>query len=123
MTPAYEVLQLSDTHIFASREEVREYVNTYGCFVRTLDHALANTAPDIILLTGDLAEDYSTEAYEAIRDLLKNVGCPVYCLPGNHDHLGRMVEVIGNLSGGDRVVTRGAERLKPGQQVVVGKGS
>ena len=37
--------------------------------------------------------------------------------------LGRMVEVIGNLSGGDRVVTRGAERLKPGQQVVVAKGS
>lgn len=37
--------------------------------------------------------------------------------------LGRMVEVIGNLSGGDRVVIRGAERLKPGQQVVVAKGS
>lgn len=94
MTPAYELLQLSDTHIFASQEEVRENVNTHACFVRTLDHALANCEPDIILLTGDLAEDYSHEAYETIRGLLKDAGVPVYCLPGNHDHLGRMVEVL-----------------------------
>jgi RND family efflux transporter MFP subunit len=33
--------------------------------------------------------------------------------------LGSLVEVIGEVSGGDRVVTRGAERLKPGQEVVV----
>lgn len=36
--------------------------------------------------------------------------------------LGSLVEVIGKVSGGDRVVTRGAERLKHGQQVVVSKG-
>lgn len=37
--------------------------------------------------------------------------------------LGDMVEVIGNVAGGDRVVTRGAERLQPGQSVVVSEGS
>ena len=36
--------------------------------------------------------------------------------------LGSLVEVIGDVSGGDRVVTRGAERLKPGQEVVVAGG-
>jgi len=36
--------------------------------------------------------------------------------------LGSLVEVIGDVSGGDRVVTRGAERLKPGQEVVIGGG-
>jgi len=92
MTSVYELLQLSDTHIFASRDEVREGVNTYECFVRTLNHALANSAPDVVLLTGDLAEDYSRDAYETIRDLVVGIGHPVYCLPGNHDHLGRMVE-------------------------------
>lgn len=94
MTPSYELLQLSDTHIFASRDEVREGVNTYGCFVRTLEHALASADPDVILLTGDLAEDYSREAYETLRELLEATGRPVYSLPGNHDHLGRMVEVL-----------------------------
>ena len=33
--------------------------------------------------------------------------------------LGSLVEVIGDVSGGDRLVTRGAERLKAGQEVVL----
>ena len=33
--------------------------------------------------------------------------------------LGELVEVIGDINKGDRVVTRGAERLTPGQEVVV----
>ena len=37
--------------------------------------------------------------------------------------LGSLIEVIGNVSGGDRVVTRGAERLQPGQEVVLAKGT
>lgn len=37
--------------------------------------------------------------------------------------LGSLVEVIGDVAGGDRVVTRGAERLQPGQAVVVRDGS
>ncbi len=36
--------------------------------------------------------------------------------------LGNLVEVIGDISGGDRLVTRGAERLRPGQEVVVSGG-
>ncbi len=37
--------------------------------------------------------------------------------------LGDLVEVIGKVYGGDRVVTRGAERLQSGQSVVVSGGS
>ncbi|MFC1690464.1 efflux RND transporter periplasmic adaptor subunit, partial [Pseudomonadota bacterium] len=36
--------------------------------------------------------------------------------------LGNLVEVIGDVSGGDRVITRGAERLQPGQEVVIAGG-
>jgi RND family efflux transporter MFP subunit len=36
--------------------------------------------------------------------------------------LGSLVEVIGDVGDGDRVVTRGAERLKPGQEVVISGG-
>ena len=94
MTPGYELLQLSDTHIFARREEVREGVATFDCLRRTLDHAMDKADPDVVLLTGDIAEDYSREAYETVRELLGEIGKPVYCLPGNHDHLGRMVETL-----------------------------
>lgn len=37
--------------------------------------------------------------------------------------LGDLVEVIGKVQGGDRVITRGAERLQPGQPVIVAGGS
>jgi RND family efflux transporter MFP subunit len=37
--------------------------------------------------------------------------------------LGKLVEVIGDVSGGDRIVTRGAERLQPGQAVVISGGT
>jgi RND family efflux transporter MFP subunit len=37
--------------------------------------------------------------------------------------LGSLVEVIGDVSGGDRLVTRGAERLQSGQEVVIPEGS
>jgi RND family efflux transporter MFP subunit len=37
--------------------------------------------------------------------------------------LGELVEVIGQVNGGDRVVTRGAERLQAGQSVVIAEGS
>ena len=37
--------------------------------------------------------------------------------------LGDLVEVVGKLNGGDRVITRGAERLQPGQSVVITGGS
>jgi len=36
--------------------------------------------------------------------------------------IGSLIEVIGDVSGGDRLVTRGAERLQAGQQVVVAGG-
>ena len=37
--------------------------------------------------------------------------------------LGSLVEIIGDVSGGDRLVTRGAERLQPGQEVTISTGS
>lgn len=69
------------------------------------------------------------------RDALVLRGSEMFVLRVTHENvvekvrvdtgigLGSMVEVIGDVSGGDQVVTRGAERLKPGQEVVVSKKS
>jgi multidrug efflux pump subunit AcrA (membrane-fusion protein) len=65
------------------------------------------------------------------RDALVLRGTEVYVLRVKADNtvekvkvdtgigLGAMVEVIGDLSDGDRVIVRGAERLQPGQSVAV----
>lgn len=68
------------------------------------------------------------------RDALVLRGTEVFVLRVNQENtvekvsvdtgigLGNLIEVIGDLSDGDRVVTRGAERLQPGQAVVINGG-
>jgi Icc protein len=51
--------------------------------------------PDMILMTGDLSQDYSRGAYLAIRELMAHVSAPIYCLPGNHDDPALMAEILG----------------------------
>jgi Icc protein len=80
-----DLLQLSDPHLFADPEARHKGYPTLACFRRAVEHALAGGTPDAILLTGDIAEDRSAEAYQTLRETLEPAGCPVYCLPGNHD--------------------------------------
>jgi len=68
------------------------------------------------------------------RDALVLRGSEVFVLRVNQENtvekvnvatgigIGPLIEVIGDLAEGDRVVTRGAERLRPGQAVVVSGG-
>ncbi len=81
-----DILQLTDMHLFADPDTDLRGVNTASSFRRALDHALAAWDPDLILLTGDLSEDRSEEAYGQLRHALEPLGVPVFCIPGNHDN-------------------------------------
>ena len=41
--------------------------------------------PDLLLVTGDIADRGTAEAYAQFREAIAAVACPVYCCPGNHD--------------------------------------
>jgi 3',5'-cyclic AMP phosphodiesterase CpdA len=43
------------------------------------------TAPDAVLVSGDLADNATDAEYEQVRDLLAPLHAPLYVLPGNHD--------------------------------------
>jgi Icc protein len=45
----------------------------------------ADDLPDALLLTGDLAQDGSPEAYARLAGHLLPHGLPAWCIPGNHD--------------------------------------
>lgn len=81
-----DILQLTDMHLFADPDTDLRGVNTASSFRRALDHALAAWDPNVILLTGDLSEDRSEEAYGQLRHALEPLGVPVFCIPGNHDN-------------------------------------
>lgn len=88
---AVRIAQLTDLHLTA-----REVGRVWGSDVwRNLDRALAcverELAPvDRLVLTGDLANNGSAEAYARLADRLAPFGARVRLLPGNHDHRERL---------------------------------
>lgn len=81
------IAQVSDLHIGAApkiRGE-RPEDNLLRAF-----EALRAYKPDIILATGDLANDERAEEYAALAQLLPQAPAPVFLLPGNHDDPDRM---------------------------------
>lgn len=81
---AIEVLQLSDLHVTAGGD-------LHGQDPRAnLDRVLADVerrglTPDVVVATGDLADDGEPDAYRWLQARLAGFGVPVYCLAGNHD--------------------------------------
>lgn len=76
------LVQLSDLHLRAGEEGS-------GPAAR-LAHAVRRVAelqprPDAVLLSGDLADAPSGEAYEQAHELLASLGLPLHAIPGNHD--------------------------------------
>ncbi|HEY7841618.1 MAG TPA: phosphodiesterase [Gammaproteobacteria bacterium] len=80
------VVQITDTHISRLPGPQFDGVDTSLTLRTVLDAILARVrAPDLVLLTGDLVDEPSIEAYGRLRTLLGAVSVPIFCLPGNHD--------------------------------------
>lgn len=80
------VLQLTDTHLYASPGGHLLGVNTLDSFQRVIRHFRDHHWPlDLLLATGDLVHDASPEGYARVGEILSGFDVPVFCLPGNHD--------------------------------------
>lgn len=80
------VLHLTDPHLFADPDGALRGTNTRATLSAVLAHYLAGDwEADLAVVTGDLIQDDSVEAYGHFRQLLTQLQLPVYCLPGNHD--------------------------------------
>ena len=90
--PDVRLLQITDTHLFASREGRLRGVPTLACLQRVLAHASSRSF-EAVLCTGDLVND-EPEGYAHFRRELGALGRPVYCLPGNHDPLPQLREAL-----------------------------
>jgi Icc protein len=83
-----KIVQLSDCHVSAERDAVYRGINPRDTLELLLTEVRA-WQPELLLLTGDLAEDGSEAAYEYLAEKLKPFEVPVLTVPGNHDHQGR----------------------------------
>jgi Icc protein len=108
------LIQITDTHIARDPGPTDfEGVDTAATLAAVLEavEALPNL-PDCMVLTGDLVDIPSPEAYGRLRALLRERRYPVVCLPGNHDDPAMMA---GLLNAGalrtSRVIDLGAWRV------------
>lgn len=80
------VLQVTDTHLFAEPGVELLGVDTDATFSAVLDAAFSDGQPDVLLLTGDIAQAPDETVYErAARALEARHQGPMMWVAGNHD--------------------------------------
>ncbi|ACY83040.1 3',5'-cyclic-AMP phosphodiesterase [Edwardsiella piscicida] len=89
------ILQITDTHLFAGQQETLLGVNTYRSYQAVLAAIRAEAHPfDLIVATGDLAQDHSAAAYQHFAAGVAALHRPCLWLPGNHDFQPAMVDAL-----------------------------
>jgi 3',5'-cyclic-AMP phosphodiesterase len=118
-----QVVQISDTHLFANPNQQLLELTTLDSFTAVLKslHQL-QLNPDLLLLTGDLSQDETQLSYEHLRNLVEPLSIPTYWLPGNHDQYPLMEETLnGGCISTQKVFQRGGwnfillNSMMPGQ--------
>lgn len=89
------IIQITDPHLFKSDEGALLGLNTKDALVAVLDDIKAkDIQADLVLATGDISQDQSKESYESFSELVDSLEIPVCWIPGNHDDVHLMAEVI-----------------------------
>ncbi len=90
------IVQLTDTHLFADETPTLSERQTNQTFRQALQKLQQVVPPpDLLLLTGDLSQDDSSESYEYLYGAIAPLNIPTYWLPGNHDqNLEALVEIL-----------------------------
>jgi len=88
-----QLVQITDCHIFASAEDSLQGLNTRQSFAAVSDAVVKHQDRlDLLLATGDLSQDGSSESYGYLAQEFDSMGIPAFWLPGNHDDSDAMQE-------------------------------
>lgn len=79
--------QLSDLHVRPQGVLYQGAVDSNQALNDAIDHVLGiDRRPDLVLVTGDIADEGRPEEYAVARALLARLPMPYLVIPGNHDH-------------------------------------
>ncbi|AVW91203.1 phosphodiesterase [Celeribacter baekdonensis] len=94
------IAHISDSHVLAAGRKLAGRFDTGAAFDRLIA-ALARQPiqPDLILFSGDLGEDATSEEYAHIGAGLRSLGIPVRAVPGNHDARAPMLAALPDMLG------------------------
>lgn len=95
MKKPLSILQITDLHLLSESGQKMCDVDTEKSFCKTLKYAFSKHQQfDLILVTGDLAQDPCQFSYQRIAQELEKYQTKTICLPGNHDDLALMQQFI-----------------------------
>lgn len=102
------VLQLTDPHLMANADGALLGVNTRDSLDAVITEVLrSHGQPDLILATGDLAQDGSEEAYRVLADRLGAFRCESAWIAGNHDQVASLRAVAARCGADRRHIIQG----------------
>ena len=80
------LVQVTDAHLMAEEGGRLLNVDTDDSLAAVIELVIAHTAtPDALLITGDIAGDGASNAYQRLALALNAIPAPSFWLPGNHD--------------------------------------
>jgi 3',5'-cyclic-AMP phosphodiesterase len=92
-----KIIQITDTHIQDDDALSFSGFDTSASLLQIIKSIKINESnADLILLTGDLVHKATKSAYQKLADHLLPLTTPVRCLPGNHDDVDMMNDIMGS---------------------------
>ncbi|EKU97505.1 putative phosphohydrolase [Leptolyngbya sp. PCC 7375] len=89
------IAQISDLHVQRSGKLAYGIVDTNSLVAEAIARlSRLNPQPDVVVASGDLIQDGTVEEYELLKAMLAPLQCPVYLMPGNHDHRDHLRQVF-----------------------------
>lgn len=88
------LVQLTDSHLFSGHRQSLLGIDTLASLNAVID-LVQEQCPqvDLVLATGDIAQDGSAEAYHSFADAVSRLASPCCWVPGNHDDVAVMNEL------------------------------
>jgi len=108
MPRAHTLVQITDPHLHSHAGGTLLGMNTERSLKLILDRVQAEVADiDLIIATGDIAQDSSLQAYRNFLSFLAPFSAPMRWIPGNHDSREHMTTACAHLDHDEAVVDLG----------------
>jgi 3',5'-cyclic AMP phosphodiesterase CpdA len=89
------IAQISDFHIKPKGRLAYNVADTVSPLKRAVQHInQLRPLPDVVLITGDVADEGAFESYTILREILESLEPAFFMVPGNHDHKASLCEVF-----------------------------
>lgn len=97
MNQVTKILHLTDLHLFGDPQTKLIGINPLQTLQQVVGKITADTdngSADLLVLTGDVSQDFSLASYEIAAKILEDIKCPMAATMGNHDHLSAFTQIF-----------------------------